>query len=164
MKRIFAAAWPGILAIALIIWRWERFTDGLGGGETDRLVASVFLIATIAASAIAAARRARVPAIERESRRRSPRDLAMRRFRANRLAVWSIRVILLTCAAAVLAPILAPYDPAAIGDVMASRYLPPSWEHPFGTDPNQLHLTGLCHVIDDTVAEILEVKPLAHSA
>ena len=34
-------------------------------------------------------------------------------------------------------------------------------EHPFGEDPNQLDLTGLCHVIDDTVAEILEVEPVA---
>ena len=35
---------------------------------------------------------------------------------------------------ALLAPIIAPYDPAAIPDVMANRYLPPSWVHPFGTD------------------------------
>jgi peptide/nickel transport system permease protein len=58
----------------------------------------------------------------------------MRRFRENRLAVASIYVILFAYIVAILAPILAPYDPAAIPDVMTNRYLQPSWTHLFGTD------------------------------
>jgi peptide/nickel transport system permease protein len=43
-------------------------------------------------------------------------------------------VIVLLYALAVLAPLLAPYDPSAIGNVPLTRYLPPSVGHPFGTD------------------------------
>lgn len=37
--------------------------------------------------------------------------------------------------AAVLAPVLAPYDPAHQPDIIALRNQPPSAAHPFGTDP-----------------------------
>ena len=58
----------------------------------------------------------------------------MRRFRTNRLALWSLYVLGILVLAALLAPFLAPHDPLAIGDVMATRFQPPSWAHPFGTD------------------------------
>jgi peptide/nickel transport system permease protein len=35
---------------------------------------------------------------------------------------------------ALLAPVLAPYDPTAQLDLAAGRLLPPSWAHPLGTD------------------------------
>jgi len=60
--------------------------------------------------------------------------MAVRRFRENRLALWSIYVIAIFVLAAILAPILAPHDPIAIRDVMATRFQSPSWAHPFGTD------------------------------
>lgn len=65
---------------------------------------------------------------------RSPVRIAWRRFKANRLALGSVYVIAVLYALAILAPILVTHDPAAIGDVMATRYLPPSAAHPFGTD------------------------------
>lgn len=65
---------------------------------------------------------------------RSPYRIARRRFIANRLAVIALGVIVLLYLAALLGPLLAPYDPSAIGDVMQTRYLSPSWTHPFGTD------------------------------
>ena len=67
-------------------------------------------------------------------RSRGPWAMALRRFRENRLALWSIYVIAIFVLAAILAPILAPHDPIAIRDVMATRFQPPSWAHPFGTD------------------------------
>jgi peptide/nickel transport system permease protein len=60
--------------------------------------------------------------------------MAVGRFRENRLALWSIYAIAILILSALLAPILAPHDPVAIGDVMATRFQPPSWAHPFGTD------------------------------
>jgi len=60
--------------------------------------------------------------------------VSVRRFRANRLALWSLYVLAILVLAALLAPMLAPYDPIAIGDVMATRFQSPSWAHPFGTD------------------------------
>ncbi len=67
-------------------------------------------------------------------RSRGPWGMAVRRFRENRLALWSIYVIAIFVLAAILAPILAPHDPITIGDVMATRFQSPSWAHPFGTD------------------------------
>jgi len=64
----------------------------------------------------------------------SPFRIARRRFAANRLAVIALGLILMLYLAALLAPWLAPYDPSEIGDVMQTRYLPPSSAHPFGTD------------------------------
>jgi len=64
----------------------------------------------------------------------SPWEVSVRRFRANRLALWSLYVLAILVLAALLAPLLAPYDPIAIGDVMATRFQSPSWAHPFGTD------------------------------
>ena len=65
---------------------------------------------------------------------RSPTGIARRRFTANRMAVAALCVILLLYLAALFAPLLAPYDPSAIENVTSTRYLPPSWSHPFGTD------------------------------
>lgn len=67
-------------------------------------------------------------------RARTPWAVSVRRFRANRLALWSLYVLGILVLAALLAPLLAPHDPLAIGDVMATRFQPPSWAHPFGTD------------------------------
>jgi len=36
---------------------------------------------------------------------------------------------------AVFAPLVAPYDPAAQPDIVGAKNLPPSAQHPFGTDP-----------------------------
>jgi peptide/nickel transport system permease protein len=63
-----------------------------------------------------------------------PWTRSVRRFRSNRLALWSLYVIASLVLAALLAPLLAPHDPLEIGDVMATRFQPPSWVHPFGTD------------------------------
>ena len=128
------AALPGILALAVIIWRWERFAGAFAGRETDRWIASLALMALIALSTTLVVRAIQRGSSTAEPAPQGPWHLAGRRFRSHRLAVWSMRVILLLCGAAVLAPILAPHDPTAIGDVMRSRFLAPSWSHPFGTD------------------------------
>lgn len=43
-------------------------------------------------------------------------------------------VLLVIVGAALLAPVLAPYDPAAQLDVVRLNSQPPSWAHPLGTD------------------------------
>jgi peptide/nickel transport system permease protein len=50
----------------------------------------------------------------------------------SRVAVVVLGLVLL---AAVLAPLLTPYDPAAQLDIVRLRSLAPSLAHPFGTDP-----------------------------
>lgn len=47
----------------------------------------------------------------------------------------AIITLLCLAAVAVLAPLVAPYDPTAQPDVVALKDLAPSFAHPFGTDP-----------------------------
>jgi hypothetical protein len=126
-----------LAAIFLMAWRWERFAGAFSTPFLDRWLASIFLILIlVGAVSYSGLDVGRIQRSSGEETRlgRSPWAVAMRRFRENRLAVYSIYVIILFYALAILAPILAPYDPAAIPDVMTNRYLPPSWDHPFGTD------------------------------
>lgn len=44
-------------------------------------------------------------------------------------------LLLVIVAIAMLAPFAAPYDPNASLDLLALKNQPPSWSHPFGTDP-----------------------------
>jgi peptide/nickel transport system permease protein len=67
--------------------------------------------------------------------RESPLGLAVRRIlrkRSSRVAFFVLGVILLV---GLLAPFIAPYDPAAQPDIVFGKSLPPSFAHPFGTDP-----------------------------
>jgi peptide/nickel transport system permease protein len=67
--------------------------------------------------------------------RESPLGLAVRRIlrkRLSRIALFVLGVIVLV---GLLAPLVAPYNPAAQPDIVGLKDLPPSWAHPFGTDP-----------------------------
>ena len=116
--------------------RWDRFVGAFSTPHFDRWLASVFLLLLLVGIVWYArwdVRRILDPSPEAQSGK-GPWRIAMRRFRENRLAVASIYVIVFSYVVAILAPILAPYDPAAIPDVMTNRYLAPSWSHLFGTD------------------------------
>jgi peptide/nickel transport system permease protein len=60
--------------------------------------------------------------------------IAARHFRKNRLAMAGLIVMLLLYVVALLAPLIAPFDPTAQGDIVLTRYRPPSLENPMGTD------------------------------
>jgi peptide/nickel transport system permease protein len=63
-------------------------------------------------------------------------ELFWRRFRRHKLAVVSVVVLLVIGAIAILAPLIAPYDPNQT-DLQLARFgqpAPPSLEHPFGSD------------------------------
>jgi peptide/nickel transport system permease protein len=55
-------------------------------------------------------------------------------FRANRLAVLGLLLVLALVFMAAFADLLSPYSPIAGGDLRTARLLPPSAEHLFGTD------------------------------
>ena len=65
---------------------------------------------------------------------RHPAVEAFNRFRGNRMAFVGLILVMLLALAALAAPLLAPFDPSAIGDVVATRYQAPSAIHLFGTD------------------------------
>ncbi|MEF8802101.1 MAG: ABC transporter permease [Halolamina sp.] len=54
------------------------------------------------------------------------------RFRRNRLAIGGLLIMTAFVLVAVLAPVLAPYDPAAVD--VPNKLQSPSVDHPFGTD------------------------------
>jgi len=125
-----------VAVVFVMAWRWNRFVGAFTTPLMDRWIASVFLVLLLIGIFWYSrwdVRRILNPAADVQ-RDKSPWRIAMRRFRQNKLAVVSIYVIVFSYVVAILAPILAPYDPAAIPDVMANRYLPPSWAHLFGTD------------------------------
>jgi len=74
-------------------------------------------------------------ATERARPRESPLGLAVRgvlRQKSSRVAAILLILMILI---GLLAPLIAPYDPAAQPDIVAMKDLPPSLAHPFGTDP-----------------------------
>ncbi len=120
----------------VIVWRWDRVLGAFSTPHFDRWLASAFLVLLLGGTAWFSCWDAnRMVSRSNDVRAgKSPLRIALRRFRQNRLAVGAIYVIVFAYIVAVLAPILAPYDPAAIPDVLTNRYLPPSWSHLFGTD------------------------------
>ncbi len=60
--------------------------------------------------------------------------IAGRHFRKNRMAMGGLVIMILLYVVTLITPLIAPYDPAAQGDIVMTRYLPPSAEHLMGTD------------------------------
>src|SRR5690606_9458549 len=60
--------------------------------------------------------------------------IAARHFKRNRVALAGLAVIVVLYLAALLAPLIAPYDPIAIGDLVETGFLPPSGQYWLGTD------------------------------
>jgi peptide/nickel transport system permease protein len=60
--------------------------------------------------------------------------IAGRHFKKNRLAMAGLAVMIVLYLITLLTPLIAPFDPAAQGDIITSRYLPPSAAHWLGTD------------------------------
>ncbi len=57
---------------------------------------------------------------------------AWRRFKANKVAMISLIIIAIIVIFAFIGPLFSPYDYST--QIRGSENLPPSWEHPFGTD------------------------------
>jgi peptide/nickel transport system permease protein len=60
--------------------------------------------------------------------------IAGRHFRKNRMAMGGLAIMILLYVVTLITPLIAPFDPAAQGDIVLTRYLPPSAEHLMGTD------------------------------
>lgn len=124
------------LVVLVLVARWDRFIHAFTTRAVDHWVAALFLVGSLAGAMAFSwwdvRRHRRQPADARGGK--SPMRFALRRFRANTLAVAAVYLIALLYFLAVLAPFLAPHDPAAIDNVLETRYLAPSGAHWFGTD------------------------------
>jgi peptide/nickel transport system permease protein len=123
--------WGALLG--LIFWAWERIT-AVGGGTLDAYIAT----ATLAGLLIVVwggalwdltVRRRRVL-----TRGDSQWSIAVRQFRRNKLALVGLGIIVLLYLVALLAPLIAPYDPIAQHDIARTAYQPPQSGNWLGTD------------------------------
>ncbi len=123
--------------VFLLIWRAERVAAAFSSRAIDQWLASLVLIGSLSL-AIAYSRRdvgrLLVQGEQPPVVNKSPWRVAIRRFKENKLAVISVYVIVLFYVVALLTPLLAPYEPSAIDNVLETRYMPPSGAHLFGTD------------------------------
>ncbi|MBI4521403.1 MAG: ABC transporter permease [Gemmatimonadetes bacterium] len=104
------------------------------GARLEAWVAALTLVALAGGVALYAYRDALRFADVAEPRPRGQWGLVAQAFRRNRLAVFGLAVIALLYAAALLTPLLAPYNPLVPGDLASERLLSPSGSHWLGTD------------------------------
>ncbi len=126
-----------VLATFVLIWRMDRVAAAFNSRAIDQWIASLFLIGSLLLVVVYSRRDVRRLMAQGDQPSvvsKSPWGIAQRRFRANTLAVTSLYVIAALYIVALLTPLLAPYDPSAIENVLETRYLAPSGAHLFGTD------------------------------
>ncbi len=120
--------------------RWGAFIDGFSSPALDEWIATRFVIAALIGCVIFSILDVhRLTGDQPDeaaaiAKGKSPLRVAIRRFGENKLAVAALYLILLFYLVAILAPILAPYDPSAIENPTETQYLSPSLQHLFGTD------------------------------
>lgn len=71
---------------------------------------------------------------KREDRGDSQWRIASRHFKKSKIALSGLVILVLMYAIALLAPLLAPYDPIAQTDIVATSFMAPNGEHWLGTD------------------------------
>jgi len=124
-------SWLTLLAVAAL--GWPRIAAIGETGSLDDWIAVVALVLTLALVwgwAQWSLRRQQAGGTIGESQWR----IAGRRLRRDPLALIGIAVIALLYLVAVLAPLIAPYDPIAQENIVETSYLAPSLSHPLGTD------------------------------
>lgn len=123
-------AWAGLWVLAVV--RRGRILEMLRSGSPDEWVA---LVSLIGLAAVVWAAGAHGPWAGRDPDGSvSQGRLAWEAFRRHRPALVGLGLMAVLCVAALLSPLLAPHDPNVQGDIVATRFLSPSFTHPMGTD------------------------------
>jgi peptide/nickel transport system permease protein len=130
----FGVAWLGFLAV---LWtnRAELAPALLGRGLDGKAAVVFLLLSLVGLPAVSWADCRRLRSEAPETRRgESQWKMVYRRFMRNNAARAGLALVVLLYCVALLAPLLAPYDPDAQGDIVERRYRPPGGENPLGTD------------------------------
>ncbi|MFW6199208.1 MAG: ABC transporter permease [Gemmatimonadota bacterium] len=145
--------WLAVLALGA--HRWDRLAAFLSG-PLDGQIAVATLAAVVLGAMVWSGRETALQESEREAAawERADRQDAdgkkpsgagprapierwgptVRAFRRNKLAVAGMIAVGIFYLAALLTPLLAPFDPTAQAELVGGSNLPPTWEHPLGTD------------------------------
>ncbi len=142
LGHVLAGAWVRGLSlmfvwaalVALLYFAWERIFGIRETGSLDDYIAVVTLgillvgVWLYAQYDVAHGARRRAEAGDSQWR------IASRHFKKSKIALAGLVMLLLLYLIALLAPLLAPYDPIAQRDIVSTSYLKPSFEHWLGTD------------------------------
>lgn len=128
---VLALTW--IVVIAVAAFSWDRISAVGDTGSLDDMVAVATLVLLVLLTWFVALRDLR-RAPSAEARGDSQWSIAARHFRRNRVAVFGLGVIAAFYLIALIAPLIAPYDPIAQRDIATTSFQPPSPEHWLGTD------------------------------
>lgn len=128
-----------MLSVSLILvsyLKWQKIIECLFSNTLSSTSASlIFFLLTIFVWTYSFIYALKFKREENENlKRKSAFQYALNRFSANKLATTSAYLLLILFIIAYLAPILAPYDPHIIKDVITTRYQAPDMSHLFGTD------------------------------
>jgi peptide/nickel transport system permease protein len=134
VRRGAALLVASISLVALAIGARHRLAAVPRTGSLDDWIAAATLLACLLSVWAFSFRDLRLTPHEGPRHGDSQWRIAIRHFRRNRLALAGLWTIVLLYLAMMMAPLLAPYDPIAQGDITRMAYLPPSGAHLFGTD------------------------------
>lgn len=123
------ALWLWLSLLALVTLRWRRVVAALSGTGAEHL-ALLALALCLWSVWVWSFLDARGHEISPPRRWKA----AWIQFTRNRVAVLGAWIVVAVTLAALLAPLLAPYDPAAQGSLVQERLLAPSSAHLLGTD------------------------------
>ncbi|MEX1257596.1 MAG: ABC transporter permease [Gemmatimonadota bacterium] len=129
------ATWGASLALGVV--RWNRVIAIVQAPvlRLDGLLALGTLLLLLALTWGVALRDLREREPSREARGGvSQWAIAAQSFRKNRMAMAGLGVMIVLYVVTLLTPLIAPFDPAVQGDIVATRYLSPSLENFMGTD------------------------------
>ncbi|MGH7445726.1 MAG: oligopeptide ABC transporter permease, partial [Longimicrobiales bacterium] len=125
-------AWGVLLGVAALGYEPIRMVADTGSLDDYVALATIGILAlAVWAFAFWDLRR---PRDQEHLRGDSQWRIAARHFRRNRVAVIGLVIVVVFYLIALLAPLLAPYDPIAQHDIARTSYLAPSAEHWLGTD------------------------------
>lgn len=121
------AAWAVLLILPVL--SWGRIKAGVAAEEVEVIIAaSVILVGLLGVYGI------HLRNLLGRSRAPGRSTVLWERFRRNRFAVAGAWVVIGLYGVAFFAPLIAPHDPYAQQDVLATRYLAPDTAHFMGTD------------------------------
>jgi peptide/nickel transport system permease protein len=125
--------WLGcLLPVALGVYAAPRWLAAWAAAPVSVLLASLVLASWIVCAPFLAAADAQRLVARRRAAASAPTVAG--RLAANRVAVLGSGAVLCFALAALLAPLLAPYDPSQIGDLGRASFRPPCSTHWLGTD------------------------------
>jgi peptide/nickel transport system permease protein len=125
-------SWAALLA--LLYFAWDRVFNIRETGTLDDYVAVGTLAMLLAAVWFLALSDLMHGARRRAEGGDSQWRIATRHFKKSKIALIGLFILLILYLIALLAPLLAPYDPIAQRDIVATSYLKPSAQHWLGTD------------------------------